>query len=71
MNTLALIKKHLTRQAKVEAYNKSIAYRGVKYTPSNEVAEKKGCYVYRGRTYCKWINKGEWRYIPLFYETLL
>ena len=53
MNTLALIKEALTRQAKVEAYNKSIAYRGVKYTPSNEVAEQKGCYVYRGRTYCK------------------
>ena len=53
MNTLALIKEHLTRKAKVEAYNKSIAYRGVKYTPSNEVAEAKGCYVYRGRTYCK------------------
>ena len=53
MNTLALIKKHLTQQAKVEAYNKSIAYRGVKYTPSNEQAETHGCYVYRGRTYCK------------------
>ena len=53
MNTLALIQKALTRQAKVEAYNKSIAYRGVEYTPSHEVAEKQGCYVYRGRTYCK------------------
>ena len=53
MNTLALIKKHLTQQAKVEAYNKSIAYRGVKYTPTSELAESRGCYVYRGRTYCK------------------
>ena len=53
MNTLALIQKALTRHAKVEAYNKSIAYRGVQYTPSQELAEKHGCYVYRGRTYCK------------------
>ena len=53
MNTLALIKEQLQRQAKVEAYNKSIAYRGVNYTPSHELAEKHGCYVYRGRTYCK------------------
>ena len=53
MNTLALIQKALQRQAKVEAYNKSIAYRGVKYEPNNEKAEKHGCYVYRGRTYCK------------------
>ena len=53
MNTLALIKQRLTRQAKVEAYNKSIAYRGVKYEPTNEVAESHGCFVYRGRTYCK------------------
>ena len=53
MNTLALIKQRLTRQAKVEAYNKSIAYRGVKYEPTSEVAESHGCFVYRGRTYCK------------------
>ena len=53
MNTLALIKQHLTRQAKVEAYNKSIAYRGVKYVPNNEKAEKRGQFVYRGRTYSR------------------
>ena len=53
MNTLALIQKHLKAQQKVEDYNRSIAYRGVKYTPSNEKAEAKGCFVYRGRTYCK------------------
>ena len=53
MNTLALIQRHLKTQQKVEDYNRSIAYRGVKYTPSNEVAEAKGCFVYRGRTYCK------------------
>ncbi len=53
MNTLALIQKHLLAQQKVEDYNRSIAYRGVKYTPSNESAEKHGCFVYRGRTYCK------------------
>ena len=53
MNTLALIQKQLTRQAKVESYNKSIAYRGVAYQPNHEQAENHGCFVYRGRTYCK------------------
>ena len=54
MNTLALIKKQLTRQAKVEAYNKSIAYRGVKYEPGVGDAQKAhGCFTYRGRTYTK------------------
>ena len=43
MNTLALIKKHITQQAKVEAYNKSIAYRGVSYQPNHQEAEKHGC----------------------------
>ena len=53
MNTLALIQKHLKAQQKVEDYNRSIAYRGVKYTPTNAVAEKHGQFVYRGRTYTK------------------
>ena len=54
MNTLALIQKALTRQAKVEAYNKSIRYRGIKYTPgSKDAVEREGTYVYRGRTYIK------------------
>ena len=53
MNTLALIQKQLQRQAKVEAYNKSIAYRGVKYEPNHDVEDRTGCFVYRGRTYCK------------------
>ena len=54
MNTLALIQKALTRQFKVEAYNKSIAYRGVKYTPgTGDAVESKGTFVYRGRTYTK------------------
>ena len=53
MNALALIQRRLQAQQKVEDYNRSIAYRGVKYTPSNETAERKGCFVYRGRTYCK------------------
>ena len=54
MNALALIQKKLQSQAKAEAYNKSIAYRGVKYTPcSGDAAEKHGWFVYRGRTYMK------------------
>ena len=53
MNTLALIQKQLQRQAKVESYNKSIAYRGVKYEPNHDVQDRTGCFVYRGRTYCK------------------
>ena len=41
MNTLALIQKKLQTAAKAEAYNKSIAYRGVQYTPcSGDAAEK-------------------------------
>ena len=54
MNALALIQKKLQAEAKAEAYNKSIAYRGVKYTPGNgDACEKHGCFVYRGRTYSK------------------
>lgn len=54
MNTLALIKKHLTQQAKVEAYNKSIAYRGIQYTPgTGDACETQGTFVYRGRTYSR------------------
>ena len=54
MNALALIQEKLQRKAKVDSYNKSIAYRGVNYTPcSGDTAEKHGCYVYRGRTYTK------------------
>jgi len=54
MNALALIQKKLQRQAQQASYNKSIAYRGVNYTPcSGDAAEKHGCFVYRGRTYTK------------------
>lgn len=54
MNALALIQKKLKTTAKVEAYNKSIAYRGVTYTPcSGDAEEKHGCFVYRGRSYTK------------------
>ena len=54
MNALALIQQKLQTQAKVETYNKSIAYRGVSYTPgSGDAAESHGVFVYRGRTYTK------------------
>ena len=53
MNTLALIQKRLQQQNKVEAYNKSIAYRGVSYVPSGPDAARHGTFVYRGRTYTK------------------
>ena len=53
MNTLALIQKRLQKQNKVEAYNKSIAYRGVNYVPSGPDTARHGTFVYRGRTYTK------------------
>ena len=54
MNTLALIQKQLQKAAKVAAYNRSIAYRGVQYTPgTGDSAESHGTFVYRGRTYTK------------------
>lgn len=54
MNALALIQKKLQTEAKAEAYNRSIAYRGVTYTPcSGDAAETHGCFTYRGRTYSK------------------
>ena len=53
MNTLALIQKRLQKQNKVEAYNKSIAYRGVNYVPSGPDTVRHGTFVYRGRTYTK------------------
>ena len=54
MNTLALIQKQLQKAAQVESYNRSIAYRGVEYTPgSGDAAETHGTFVYRGRTYTK------------------
>ena len=54
MNTLALIQKRLQAQFKVETYNKSIAYRGVKYTPgTGDAAGHEGTFVYRGHTYTK------------------
>ena len=54
MNTLALIQQKLQRQSKIEAYNRSIAYRGVHYTPgSDNSQETHGSFVYRGRTYSK------------------
>ena len=54
MNTLALIQKRLQDQQKVQDYNRSIAYRGVTYSPgSGDSAETHGTFVYRGRTYTK------------------
>jgi len=54
MNALTLIQKKLQTKAKAEAYNKSIAYRGVTYTPgSGDAADTHGTFVYRGRTYTK------------------
>ena len=55
MNALALIQTRLQRQQKVEKYNRSIAYRGVTYSPEEVVSNRTGetCYTYRGRTYCK------------------
>ena len=53
MNTLALIQKRLQTQRKVENYNRSIAYRGVKYEPCSNSEEAHGTFVYRGRTYNK------------------
>lgn len=54
MNTLALIQKQLQKAAKVASYNRSIAYRGVTYTPgSGDAADTHGTFVYRGRTYTK------------------
>ena len=53
MNTLALIQKKLKAQAKVEAYNKSVAYRGVTYVPHQPAEETHGTFVYRGHTYTK------------------
>ena len=53
MNALALIQKKLQAEAKAEAYNKSIAYRGVNYVPSGPDTVRHGTFVYRGRTYTK------------------
>lgn len=54
MNTLAIIQKQLQKAAKVASYNRSIAYRGVTYTPgSGDAADTHGTFVYRGRTYTK------------------
>ena len=54
MNALALIQKRLQTQQKIESYNRSVAYRGLKY----EICEKNpedthGSFCYRGRTYTK------------------
>ena len=53
MNTLALIQKRLQAQQKIEDYNRSIAYRGVKYDPVSKSKESHGTFVYRGRIYTK------------------
>jgi len=53
MNALAIIQKRLKQQQRVEAYNKSIAYRGVTYVPSGPDAERHGTFTYRGRIYTK------------------
>ena len=53
MNALTLIQKRLQQQNKVAAYNKSIAYRGVRYVPSGPDTERHGTFTYRGRIYTK------------------
>lgn len=51
MNHLALIQKALKAKAKVESYNKSVAYRGIKYEVCHPKTETHGSFCYRGRTY--------------------
>ena len=51
MNTLNLIKKKLQAKQKIESYNRSIAYRGIKYEICQADSETHGTFCYRGRTY--------------------
>ena len=51
MNTLNLIKQKLVREQKVDDYNRSIAYRGVKYEICHTDKSVSGTFCYRGRTY--------------------
>ena len=53
MNTLNLIKKQLQAKQKIESYNRSIAYRGIKYDICHEDTATRGTFCYRGRTYTK------------------
>ena len=53
MNALALIQKKLQREQKIQNYNRSVAYRGVKYEVCHEAEENHGTFCYRGRTYVK------------------
>ncbi len=53
MNTLNLIKQKLVKQQKINDYNRSIAYRGVKYDICHEDKTVHGNFCYRGRTYTR------------------
>jgi len=53
MNTLALIQKKLKSDRKMNDYNRSIAYRGVKYDICHQDSEVHGTFCYRGRTYTR------------------
>ena len=53
MNILPLLQKKLQKEHKIENYNRSIAYRGVKYNLSSEINESHGTFCYRGRIYRK------------------
>ena len=53
MNTLNLIKKKLQAKMKIESYNRSIAYRGIKYDICHSDSDSHGTFCYRGRTYTR------------------
>ena len=53
MNALALIQSKLQNKNKVDSYNKSVAYRGVKYEVCNRSEDTHGTFCYRGRTYVR------------------
>ena len=53
MNTLNLIKKQLQAKQKIESYNRSIAYRGIKYDICHKDTATHGTFCYRGRTYTR------------------
>ena len=53
MNALAIIQKKLQREQKIQDYNRSVAYRGVKYEVCHENGDTHGTFCYRGRTYVK------------------
>ena len=53
MNHLAIIQRKLTKEQKVKDYNRSVAYRGVRYEVCHPRKETHGSFCYRGRTYVK------------------